>query len=163
MSIQINVRIKDPLIWEKFKKFVLKKHGKLHTALGKELTKAIKFYLEAMEEDVYTHTHIQLHANIHELIFDPPSEPKPNSRTIKTLQRLIRRLAENNYTQEIPEDLLERFIVEEAGGDRRTLRKYKRYLFTFGFIKRARQIKHSRKWILQVNLPMEYKPILKEA
>jgi len=46
MSRAITVRIRDEEVWLKFKDYVLQKHGKLHTALGEELTKAIKTYLE---------------------------------------------------------------------------------------------------------------------
>jgi len=53
MSRAITVRIRDEEIWLKFKDYVLLKHGKLHTALGEELTEAIKTYLENQS----THSH----------------------------------------------------------------------------------------------------------
>jgi len=46
MSKAVTVRIRDLEVWNRFKSFVVNKHGKLHTALGEELTEAIRQYLE---------------------------------------------------------------------------------------------------------------------
>ncbi|MEM2370582.1 MAG: hypothetical protein QXH51_06740 [Candidatus Bathyarchaeia archaeon] len=53
MGIVITVRISDENVWYRFKNYVLAKYGKIHGALGEELTKAIRQYLEG--KDVHTH------------------------------------------------------------------------------------------------------------
>lgn len=45
MSKGCFVRVRDAETWNEFKEFVVRKHGKLHTALGDELIKAIKEYM----------------------------------------------------------------------------------------------------------------------
>jgi len=55
MSRQINVRIKNPEIWFKFKEFVFKKYATLHTVLGQEVANALELYLKMQE----AHTHAQ--------------------------------------------------------------------------------------------------------
>jgi hypothetical protein len=44
MSIVAGARI-NPEIWERFKLYCLKKHGKLHSVLGMELERALLFYM----------------------------------------------------------------------------------------------------------------------
>jgi hypothetical protein len=45
MSKVVGARI-NPEIWEQFKLYCLKKHGKLHTVLGMELERALLYYME---------------------------------------------------------------------------------------------------------------------
>jgi hypothetical protein len=45
MSKVAGARI-NPEIWEQFKLYCLKKHGKLHSALGTELERALLYYME---------------------------------------------------------------------------------------------------------------------
>jgi len=61
LSTVTSVRIKDPWVWLKFKDFVLRKHGKLHGALGGELIHAIKFYLE--NADALTQSNLKYKIN----------------------------------------------------------------------------------------------------
>jgi len=54
LSKLVAFRIRDEEVWWRFKDFVLKKHGKLHTALSEEITRALKEYLD---KQTCTHTH----------------------------------------------------------------------------------------------------------
>jgi len=49
VSYQIHVRVRDPELWQRFKEYVVMKHGKLHGALGEELCNAIALYLQMQE------------------------------------------------------------------------------------------------------------------
>ncbi len=54
---EMHVRISesDMKVWERFKRLVLEKYGKLHGVLGDEVIEALKMYLEH-EEARRTHT-----------------------------------------------------------------------------------------------------------
>ena len=158
MSIQINVRIKNREIWEKFKDFVLKKYGKLHSVLGDELIEAMKLYLEVKNGEMHAHT------NIAEVCMNR-NDHGPPSKTMRTLTRIINKI-KNQFQLEISQPDVELIITEEAGGDPRTIRKYLRYLQIYGFISRDRPIRGMRnKWIYRVNQPIQKEEIMvaKEA
>ena len=138
MSIGVFVRLKDEETWLKFKKFVLEKHGKLHSSLGDELINAIKLYLETQ----CTHTH---KTQIHE-------KPKLKSRSMETLMQIAERIT-SEYENEIPQTEVERIIAQIAGADGRTLRKYTRLLIEYDVLKRDRPIAGTKplKFIFKVN------------
>ena len=50
---RLSLRNVDPDVLQEFKRFVLKKHGKLSGALSEEVTKALKFYLEFHDKHPY--------------------------------------------------------------------------------------------------------------
>ncbi|MEM2457151.1 MAG: hypothetical protein QXG58_06490 [Candidatus Bathyarchaeia archaeon] len=54
MGIVVTVKIKDDDVWLDFKDYVLAKHGKIHGALGEELTEAVRQYLRN-EKGAHTH------------------------------------------------------------------------------------------------------------
>ncbi len=91
-----------------FKDFVRTKHGKLHTAMGKEVERALLLYLN-------THTQIYKHSIIEA------------SRSEKTMYTIIMKLKENeglceNLDKNLP--ALRRIIRLIAGLDPRTIKKY---------------------------------------
>jgi hypothetical protein len=55
MSIVVTIRLTDKEVWLKFKDYVLHSYGKFHSCLGKEVTDALKQYLESKPS---THTQV---------------------------------------------------------------------------------------------------------
>lgn len=122
MSKIICIRIPDENVWAEFQAFVARKHKKVKGALGKEICQALKKYLElASNTETRTHT-------------------KVGSRTMKNLRTVAERIT-TQFSQEISEGEVERIITETAGGEMRTLRRYKILLENYGIIQPARPIK----------------------
>ncbi|MEM2905039.1 MAG: hypothetical protein QW587_04790 [Candidatus Bathyarchaeia archaeon] len=110
------------------------KYRKLKGALGKELTAAIKLYLsqEAGGTDARTHTQAENGTILH----------VASSRTLESLRGVAKdvlSLAE----KEIPQDLVERAIMNRVGGDSRTIEKYLRLLEAQGVLEVDRRISSS--------------------
>jgi hypothetical protein len=55
MSVVVTIRLTDREVWLKFKDYVLHTYGKFHSCLGKEVTEALKQYLESKSG---THTQV---------------------------------------------------------------------------------------------------------
>ncbi|MEM1820964.1 MAG: hypothetical protein QXU64_05180 [Thermofilaceae archaeon] len=158
MGKSIGVRI-DERVWEEFKRYVLEKHGKLHTVLGMEVTEALRAYLR---------THAQTAGGARPPAQQPPAQspqsepprapersPRPvngsTSRTMRNLREIVRRILSES-TKEIPQPLVERIITEVAGGDWRTLSRYMRGLQELNVLAPSRRICGSEKVIFEVNL-----------
>jgi len=134
MDVIVTIRIKDAELWRRFKEYVILKYGKLHGALGEELTQAIKQYLES--SSTRTHTETQ---NI-------------SSRTMNNLRKIVKQITKVS-SKEIPQTMLEKMITEKIGGDWRTHRKYI-WLLTHGYsiLRPVRTIAGTDKFIFEVNL-----------
>ena len=50
--MQFNVNIEDKELISAFRRFVVTKHGKLHTVLGQELERAMKRHLKAEYDEI---------------------------------------------------------------------------------------------------------------
>lgn len=50
LVVNVYVRNVDDGVWRKFIIYVISKYGKLRGVLGREVSEALRFYLEAMEE-----------------------------------------------------------------------------------------------------------------
>jgi len=130
--------------WKAFKQAVIGKYGKLRGVLGKELTEALKLYLNHYSPNkAVTHTQTS------------PESRNNNgdrfvSKSMRTAQAIAQRILEE-YTEEITEPIVEQYIMEVAGGHPQTIRKYKSILKAYGFLKPHRMMYNSDKMIFKVN------------
>jgi len=139
MGLVVTIKIKDDEIWLEFKDYVLAKHGKLHGALGEELTEALRYYLKEKP----TRTHINsAYSNAYSNV---------GSRTLKNLKEITDRVLKLTE-KEIPQTMVERIITETAGGESRTLRRYIILLNNYGILEPVRRIHGTDKFIFEVNL-----------
>lgn len=101
--VKISVYV-DDTVWENFKRYVLMKYGKVHGALGEELTRALDAYLSVRMGN--------MHAK------------NDNHRCMVIPKRFIILLEYIKEFEEILDiDLIE-FIRNRFGKDKRTLNKY---------------------------------------
>jgi|GEM_PF-2109748 hypothetical protein len=141
MSKVISVRIRDVETWLRFKGFVAQKHGKLHTALGYELTEALKQYLKNAER---AHTYTYTPASESTSACASGCAPKgksaeAGSRTLRNLREITNRILEVTE-KEIPQTIVERIITEAVGGEVRTIRRYVTSLANYGILKPVRRM-----------------------
>ena len=94
----------DTSVLERFKEYVFKKYGTLHTYLGEEVTRALEKYLEEARGS---------QEELEEVI------SKPNKRHVKLLYWLA-----EEFPVQVTQIDLENFIVENFGTDKRTRKKY---------------------------------------
>jgi hypothetical protein len=130
MGKRVGVILQHPEVWDEFRRFVISKWGKKHTAMALELENAIRFYLE--------HAHTQI-------------EEPPKSRTLKTIKAISEKLSEY---REITDQDVEDVIVKTVGGDERTVSKYTYLLQKLRVIEPSRRVAGSDRWIYTVN-PLE--------
>jgi len=147
MSIVIHIRIPDSDVWAEFQAYVARKYKKIKGALGREVCKALKFYLESVSK-TDARTHIETRSS---KVENQGSEEK-HSRTMNNIRKIASKLI-NEYPNEVSEREIERVILETAGGDMRTLRKYKILLENYGIIQPDRMIRGTNppKFIFKVN------------
>jgi len=118
MSQPVFVRIRNPDIWQKFKEYVVTKHGKLNGALGEELCRAIALYLQMQE----THTHRNQYISV-----DQDDE-------ISAIEREI--LEEVQPGGLVPKEMLATIIARVSGvADDRSIRSRVRRLMARGVIR----------------------------
>ena len=114
-TVGIRVDAEERKIWNRFKNATIRKYGKLHGAFSKEVMEAIKARLAVLEAEQHT--------------------PIPT-----TFSSFHRRLAAIFYTlpndRSFNETFLEMMIENQAGGDKRTLTKYRRGLIIWEMIVR---------------------------
>lgn len=151
MSVGVYVRLKNEEVWMKFKEYVLKKHQKLHGALGLELTKAIEHYLQTQETPA-----IHTHTNSQSTDCNGASSNGGNSRTLKSLKTIVSQIL-TETEKEIPQTRVEQIIASCAGGEDRTMRRYLRHLINdYRILVPVRRIPTSKpreiKFIYEVNL-----------
>jgi hypothetical protein len=112
------VRIKDEdvKIWENFRQSVLRKHGKLHGALGDEVMNAIKTYLVLENGKIGVQQHTR-------------TDKKKRLRDIMEYMKI------KNFLELTEKDI--RRIIRSIGGmkDRRTEDDYFRCLVDYGFVR----------------------------
>jgi hypothetical protein len=119
MTLSFRIKPEEAKIWESFKMAVLSKHGKLHGALGTEVVKALKHYLEDhhLAETVHPPT---------------PQKPKKEKRVRHAGKGAFDRVKERiNYMyvegiKQVPKGEIEAIIMEELGVH--STRKVKEYL-----------------------------------
>lgn len=121
----IGFRIHDEDLWSEFKRYVLAKHGKLHSALGKEIENAIREYLERRERgegNTFGHAHVS-------------NSSKRVANEIPELKRAILERVEPGGS--IPEKMVEGIVVEISKvADRRAIKNRVNALIADGFLKR---------------------------
>lgn len=111
---------------ETFKQHVIRKHGKLHSAIGKELTKAIQIYNEL--ESI----------KLHHKTFSSTKSWKLREDVALKIDRIKKRLYELHNYPEVHTKALQEIIREVLGKvDYRTFNKY------YIMISRACLIKHT--------------------
>jgi hypothetical protein len=112
------VRIKDEdvKIWENFRQSVLRKHGKLHGALGDEVMNAIKTYLVLENGKIGVQQHTR-------------TDKK------KRLKDIMEYMKIKNFLELTEKDI--RRIIRSIGGmkDKRTEDDYFRCLVDYGFVR----------------------------
>lgn len=142
----IHARGMNDEVWRSFKQAVIGKHGKLHGVLGKELTKAMKLYLEGYSQEEHTHTRVKEEENKEKELKkekgDCSGSPMCGNGNFftsigkisdgeKKIRMVISRMKENRAWENLEMNigLLERFIKEIAGHDKRTVKKYRDEIF----------------------------------
>ena len=133
--------------WKAFKQAVIGKYGKLRGVLGKELTEALKLYLNHYSPNKAV-THTQIVEN--DIRISRNNGDRILSKSMRTAQAIAQRILEE-YTEEITEPIVEQYIMEVAGGHPQTIKKYKSILKAYGFLKPLRMMYNSDKMIFKVN------------
>ena len=122
----------DTSVLERFKEYVFKKYGTLHTYLGEEVTRALEKYLEEARGS---------QEELEEVI------SKPNKRHVKLLYWLV-----EDFPVQVTQIDLENFVIENFGSDKRTKRKYiNDFLVRMRFIEVQKAI-YGKNVIYKVNL-----------
>jgi len=150
MSKRIGVMIQNPEVWEEFKRFVMMKWGKKHTAMALELEEALKEYMAKRQNDTiitHAHTHTKQDSGNPEKKADPPG-----SRTLKSLKKIVARILQETE-KEIPQTTVEKIITEMVGGENRTLTRYNGMLLNYDIVKPVRPMLDGEKFIYEVNVP----------
>jgi hypothetical protein len=149
MSKRIGIMIQNPEVWEEFKRFVVKKWGKKHTAMALELEEALKEYMAKRQNDTMV-----LHAHTHtEESSGNASAKKVGSRTLNNLKKVVACIIKETE-KEIPQTTVEKIITETVGGDNRTLTRYNGMLLDYGIVKPVRPMFGVQKFIYEVNVPV---------
>jgi hypothetical protein len=133
MGKRVGVILQHPEVWDEFRRFVISKWGKKHTAMALELENAIRLYLEQQRAHTYSDRKAE--------------DEKPKSRTLKTVKAISKKLAEY---KEVTDQDVEDVIVKTVGGDHRTVSKYTYLLRKLGVIEPSRRIPGSSGWIYMV-------------
>jgi hypothetical protein len=109
----------DEEVWEEFRDFVFRKHGKFRGKLGEEVTNALSTYLVLEGRKI---------------------EPQQHTRTDKKrrLRNIMERMIVRRWTNEVDKRSMERFIREEGIRDKRTVDEYFKALIDYGFIRHDR-------------------------
>jgi hypothetical protein len=149
MSKRVGVRLQNPEVWEEFKRFVMMKWGKKHTAMALELEEALKEYMAKRQNDA-TITHAHTHT---EDSSGNASAKKVSSRTLNNLKKVVARILKETE-KEIPQTTVEKIITEMVGGDNRTLTRYNGMLLDYGIVKPVRPMFGVQKFIYEVNVPV---------
>jgi len=148
MSKRIGVMIQNPEVWEEFKRFVMMKWGKKHTAMALELEEALKEYMAKRQNDT-----IIMHAHTHtEDSSGNASAKKVGSRTLNNLKKVVARILQETE-KEIPQTTVEKIITEMVGGENRTLTRYNGMLLNYDIVKPVRPMLDGEKFIYEVNVP----------
>jgi hypothetical protein len=145
MGKRVGVILQHPEVWDEFRRFVISKWGKKHTAMALELENAIRLYLEQQRAHTYSDKKAE--------------DEKPKSRTLKTVKAISEKLGEY---KEVTDQDVEDVIVKTVGGDRRTVSKYTHLLQKLGVIEPSRRIPGSSGWIYTVQpgaFSLDYRPL----
>jgi len=133
MKVSIHVWVNEE-DWERFKDFCLKKHKKLHQALGEELSRAIRHYLECETTTSPSPTLVPFSGEGHKDDVDAKSGVSPG--LVRELEAIVAEIAKDfEPGGQIPIDLLRQKVVRALGdcGEKKVNRRI-RWLRTFGVI-----------------------------
>jgi hypothetical protein len=148
MSKRVGVRLQNPEVWEEFKRFVMMKWGKKHTAMALELEEALKEYMAKRQNDtIITHAHTHTEESS-----GNASAKKVGSRTLNNLKKVVARILQETE-KEIPQTMVEKIITEMVGGENRTLTRYNDMLLSYDIVKPVRPMLDGEKFIYEVNVP----------
>jgi hypothetical protein len=100
--------------WKEFKRFCLKKYGKLHQVLGEELSLAIRHYLECVSPSP---SHATMVPSAHTQHTDHVDDlPRANSKLIQELEAIVAEIAKDfEVGGQIPVNVLRRKILNVVG------------------------------------------------
>jgi len=112
--VGFRVSEEEEKVVERLKKALIRKFGKLHGVFSQAMVEAIKLYL-AHEDFPHAHT-------------------KP-TRTSKFVRRMVRMYYDLPNGDPFSHDYLDKVIMKHAGGDPRTLRKYRMQLDAWDLIR----------------------------
>lgn len=114
-TVGIRVDAEERKIWNRFKNATIRKYGKLHGAFSKEVMGAIKARLAVLEAEQHT--------------------PTPTNLSLfqRRLVAIFHDLPDDKSFDKV---YLEMMIGKHAGGDQRTLTKYRRGLIIWEMIVR---------------------------
>lgn len=122
---RISVQGIDEIFWSEFKDSVRKRCGKLHTALGLEVEKALKLYQEGFSQIGDTHTH-QKKEESEQKEKEKKQEIPKGIAAGKTRAERINNVGEMlmHGSAEITDVGLRRFIATQGVGDDRVIDSY---------------------------------------
>jgi len=128
----------DSDVWEAFKNYVFSKYGTLWKYLGDELSGAMEEHLKSGRP---------AHTQTLEHIFS-----RPNKRHLQLLIWLLK-----NYPNETLYSEIKRYIHDNFGADRRTVKKYLHdFLISGGFVEVRKSLRQNAEHILKVNAGLIY-------
>lgn len=104
----------DPEIWERFKEYCLKKHGKLHTVLGQELERALIFYMEHIPPSPSPSGMSTIAKEEH--VDDEDTRPNVNPKLMQELEAIVAEIAKDfEPGGQIPIGILKEKVVRVLG------------------------------------------------
>jgi hypothetical protein len=113
MKVSIHVWVNEE-DWKRFKDFCLKKHKKLHQALGEELSRAIRHYLECGTTTSPTPASVPFSAEGHGAAEDAGQHASP--RLLRELEAIVAEIAKDfDEGGQIPRPVLEEKVVRALG------------------------------------------------
>jgi hypothetical protein len=120
----------DSYIWEQFKIFVIRKHGKLRGVLGPEISEALRQYLEKHKD-----THAQEVESQSKLDKSKDVKNVKNIGNIKTAAMIAAKILDLGF-KSIHEQQFARIVTATTGyHDKRTHDKYMNILIEHGVLK----------------------------
>ena len=133
MSSQFKVRDPDEKLISDFKRFVIKKHGKLYGNVTKEFNNFIKQGLALADFEDYA-TKVSFLTGHDGVRVEQSLAHKNLTKKQRTILRAFEKKL-NNYDR-ITNDELTTFLELTMGNDKRTVKKWTKYLITIGFIRK---------------------------
>jgi hypothetical protein len=133
MSKVAGARI-NPEIWEQFKLYCLRKHGKLHSALGTELERALLYYMQHVPPTPSPEGMSTIQQDEH--VDDMDGMPKVNPRLVQELETIVAEIAKDcEPGAQLPRTVLEAKIVRGLGPcGRKRINDRITWLMAFGVV-----------------------------
>lgn len=126
-TVSVNLRVNED-DWEAFKQFVVQTHGQKYGNLGREASNALSEYAD---NDRLARMESRLETIEAYILENDSSHTHKGTDSVKKTERIAEKL-QNIDREVIPTDDVVRSIEDVAGGDGRTVEKYRRLLKSRG-------------------------------